>query len=504
MSDDEESRTFSQELVEGIEHMGYDPQMMLQEHAQLGSLDESPDHPELMGNPEFADQVTSQINSFGAGPSSAGAIRSHAASPIVGAPAAWPTGGSSAAPGMAQGVAGISNMLKSCFDSEVISRNGIPKKAKLIVRGNDGGRLVEIEFQVDGDGISCQLIFRHNKVGSIRSLTLDSSQEIHAVYYGNLPTAIELKIYGRQDPNAPFYVRKPHVLIETLNPNAFTNGKFIRSLVNQIETTYEQIFERQMYTEVDFDYSVTRESYWLKKGTGKTYFEGVWGLEYNYLLDMRPLQRARLLQISEDADQMPAQVAFAFEGYDPIQGTQHNQLIDEDPESVHVFHPRFVAMMEQYKAEKLQAGLNSSVTVRHCINEFVPRLSALPEYSIDPYWHQIFSQNTFMYFFRGHSHFDRIAKQVLSGYDSLCYKLRGPPYDPQPHQLQTFFHLQQPEAPFGEQIVGTIKISNFLISFLTLSFFILSFYIIFIKKTFQWCRKNDGTTLLDMNTYTEL
>lgn len=64
--------------------------------------------------------------------------------------------------------------------------------------------------------------------------------------------------------------------------------------------------------------------------------------------------------------------------------------------------------------------------------------------------------------------------------------------------------LQQPEAPFGEQIVGTIKISNFLISFLTLSFFILSFYIIFIKKTFQWCRKNDGTTLLDMNTYTEL
>eukprot|EP00493_Phyllostaurus_siculus_P007389 UN07468 len=103
-------------------------------------------------------------------------------------------------------------MLKACFDSEIISRNGVPKKAKFIVRGNDGGRLVEIEFQVTGDGMSCELIFRHNRVGSIRSFTLDASQEVQAVYYGELPIAIELKIYGRRDPNAPFYVRKPYVL----------------------------------------------------------------------------------------------------------------------------------------------------------------------------------------------------------------------------------------------------------------------------------------------------
>ena len=60
----------------------------------------------------------------------------------------------------------------------------------------------------------------------------------------------------------------PYVMIEHLNPNSFTNGKFIRSLVYQIQRTYREMFQRDIITEVYYDDSsiIVLFSYCFKSG----------------------------------------------------------------------------------------------------------------------------------------------------------------------------------------------------------------------------------------------
>lgn len=436
------------------------------------------------------------MSSSQAGPSSEGAHEDTAPAAAAEAAALPDT------PQFLQNESAVIGLLKRCFDPETIAKRGHIKNKIFAVRGNDGIRLVEIQFVVNGNGVMCELKWKLNEQGSVQSFLASNNQPVQPADMGRQPTGVTLQIFGRAPSGGATKIGgfKPYITVEDLFPSMTMNGKFVRSIVFQLQSAYTNIFQMPMYTKVDEDFSDIRESYWLQKGRGKTYFESVWNLEYECLLYMSPAQRTQSRQISSASYDIPANTAFDIQGYEQVEGVDADQLIDEDVDAVHIFDPIFIQTMDSYKAEKGPTFDYSTVTIRDCLNEFLVRLVTVP-LNADPYWHQILHQNTFMFFFRGHPQFRDIARQVLHGYDTDCNSMKGAPYDPEPRQLQFALQVTPTTAPSETTRMSAIENADTSDILFTSLFFII--FIFTFRSCLSHTRRQKEQDLY-MYTYTEL
>jgi len=343
---------------------------------------------------------------------------------------------------------GLGDLLTACFDQNSIAQNGLPSRAKFTAAALDDFRDVILEMEVNGRqaGTICNLRWIEERPGeiipkgSIKSvLAADVSTLTERMYDETqeryLPTGIELEIHGGRGSS-------PYVTIESLHPNNFTSGKFVRSLVVQIVNAHNEMFGTQAYTYVDYDGSLNRELYWLENPGGKTYYQDVWNLEYDCILSKGTAAiyeaRARL----RDADEIAAVHAFQNPqnyNFEPETGANYS----DDDECIYQFTERFQAEIKEYVESKEENALDD-MTIRQVLDEFVPQWKSKSD--ISKMIHQDMAQQTLVFFFRQNQHWHTIANQVLLGYEWDCNSMRGYTQDLTPRSF-TFTYTPRVSSP---------------------------------------------------------
>jgi len=350
-------------------------------------------------------------------------------------------------------------LLYSCFDADTIKDDGPLDHGQFIVSGIDDDKDVTIRFDVTGiSGLQCTLHWAEEEsesIGSIQSVNVSNRMPIQPSWTG-MPTEIKLKM--------SIVSSNEFIQIESLNPNGLTSGKFIRAVVFSLSDAFYEIFGESLVTLLETDYSLNRELFWLVRAEGGTYFELEWGLEYECFLDLDYEVRMQMLEISAQAQNLPATMAFLpeLQVYSPIEGKNR----DEHDHDSFRFDHRFIEHLEIYKISKDQ-GAFETMTIRQVLKEFIPLWLHDERYT--PLDVQLLAQNTFMYFFRNHPNFtDFLAAQVLTRFDTACNSMTGFPGDPEIADITFEFRkntLHHGVAQQGDSITrssndGASNISN--------------------------------------------
>jgi len=348
----------------------------------------------------------------------------------------------------------LQELMLACFDS---ANPRVIQNATFVVRGIDGYRDVRLTLDVGITSAkdSCRLEwvvadpYTGHPKGDIESFTVSERDPVHTLYdslTGQFPTGIVINIW-LETTIGGYYLQ-----LEQFHPNNLVSGKFVRSIVWNICDAFGALFDRDLMTIIWDDYSSNRELYWLKKGTGLTYFEGEWDLEYECILDVEPPEREEMLRISREAQTFPATMALfrnefpTFPGFQPILGIDYGN----QNQRIFTFDQRFIGQMMIYRAEKEEDW--STMTIKDVLQEFIPRWEDASElYSYREMTK--LAENTFMYFFQNHPNFTILASHVLFGYDENCASMRGFPQqrvnDPELTFTFTYPQPQDMDAAIG-------------------------------------------------------
>ena len=89
--------------------------------------------------------------------------------------------------------------------------------------------------------------------------------------------------------------------------------------------------------------------YWLEKGRGKTYYQGVWNVEYECLKEKYGTGLSNFLLKSAMADLAPAHIALSDKNFEPIPLPNARHQFD-----VLFFSKRFIRELQEWNATKTQ------------------------------------------------------------------------------------------------------------------------------------------------------
>jgi len=328
-----------------------------------------------------------------------------------------------------------SALLTACFDNKHLSKCGPPTNAEFVISATENNRETELTFVVnsfqDGKGYRCKLEWDESIIpcGKIVSTTNGAPTDRRVLPIGPLGfssgllwavTGITIDIYGGQ---------KPHWELTQNQPNNLVTDSFLKSFLAQGLSEHERFLNgKSVYLRMS-DNSPLREIYWLMKGNGFTYLQGTWSMEYECMLNrLNPSQRQAFYTVSRTVLTTPAKQLLTNRAYDPIK----NALSWDNP--IRHFGDNFKTEMDDFYPEGRDFG---EMTAHEVIKEFIEHWKSkkkednmTPIYSAAEQIH--LGQDTFVYFFRYHSNFELLARQVLSGYDDACIFMAGKPRDTNP------------------------------------------------------------------------
>jgi len=280
-------------------------------------------------------------------------------------------------------------------------------------------RDVTLDFTVKPDGESlCALswLAPYEKNSLTKIIDRENGDTILAPKRLGGATGIVIHVYGKN--------RNTHWSLETLFPNGFVSGAFIRSFIVQAMEVHSEVFEDGMAIPLRVtDSSKIREQYWLEKGIGKTYYEGEWNLEYECLKKMNTDTYYHLKEYSAIAQDRKAIFDFLED-----KSTFHKQ---------HRLGGLFWRLLQDWKNKRSSEELES-ITIRQFIQEFTPLWKAYIEddtFEKSPSTRQEMSRLIFVYFFHDDQLWELLARQVLSNYAGNCFQMIGYPTDLKPRQL---------------------------------------------------------------------
>lgn len=317
-----------------------------------------------------------------------------------------------------------------CFDPKILQHYGPPKGDIFTVKAVESDREVLIEFSVNGDddGSGCLLEMNAHEIGdlpligAINSLTLADSQPVLR-RDPNAITCIRIYIYAvnRGVEESPYWD------LTNLCPNGLVSGEFIRSFIVQGIRQHSSLLHVDIPLTLS-DQSNIRELYWLTKGVGRTYYEDQWNMEYDYFSCVEPEEKAAFSQMSRKADSRPASVAFTDYNFHPI--TAAGEIFE--------FCYIFKLELNNWRKTQDEAVINTW-TIRQVLDSFLPFW--VPRYNET--MGQILAQNTFLYFFRHHPEFEKLARQVLT--NQIADFMTGDPIDRSPFDFDfTYTKVSSP------------------------------------------------------------
>lgn len=333
--------------------------------------------------------------------------------------------------GSPQKLNGLQELLRSCFDLNLLAIVGPPKEAKFTLEAADDFRLVRLTFRVDGleDGSKCTLIWddARSDMGSIQSIygpqssksgTPVEKEQTSVNHFGMTfgQTGIRIDVYNRD---------YPHWELISFFPSNLVSGKFLRSFIVQGMAEQTLLFGHPNPVNLRVvDSSMIRELYWLENG-GKTYFESVWNLEYDCIVGRFGSQKDKFYKHSKECDKRLAIFALSDLSYAPIR-----RAFPGLHPPVQEFTPAFMYAVHEWMKDKDEHHM-SLLTIRQALDEFIP----LWKGKYNRLGQQIMAQNTFMYFFKHDPGFDMVARQVLLHYDETCNTMSGYPMDKNPRDF---------------------------------------------------------------------
>merc|ERR1719471_1349524 len=185
------------------------------------------------------------------------------------------------------------------------------------------------------------------------------------------------------------------------------------------------------------DNSDARELYWLEKQEGLTYYEAIWGLQYNCLsLRLSPQMRVQFSIDSSQAFHEPAFAPLTDLTWRPIRKAAPSDL----SQPYFNWSEEFKSIIQQWINTETEENL-SSFSIGEALDYFIPFWSQ--EYGEDLAMYHELAQNTFVFFFRKHPYFDALARHVLTDYDKSCQLMTGFPTvrHPDPFTFVSKFHF---------------------------------------------------------------
>jgi len=338
----------------------------------------------------------------------------------------------------------VINLLRSCFDPSLIRANGYPRGSDFTIKARDGFRDVELTFEVYGDENKCKLEWDSWLVprGRIRSVHYETREPVLPVVaeYGPLHFEFEnvslmshikgitIDIYGNS--------ANPHWELTSYQPHGLISDRFIISFLSQALYAHSVFANKAVYLRMN-DQSPYRELSWLWKGSGRTYLEFEWNMEYECIRDrMNLAQRLKFYEHSKRIGETDVQLTMLTIGnFNPIPNawSWENRYREISPLFIDEMN-NFIQSITQGDHAKLMASMKGKST-KQVVREFITFWKD-KHYSLKEGLDII--QSTFMFFYRDLDQFDIIARQVLSGYDDSCYSMQGIPID----KYQITFELQ--------------------------------------------------------------
>lgn len=350
---------------------------------------------------------------------------------------------------------GLQELLRSCFDKNFNAILGAPKNARFTITAIDDFRHVMLTFKVVGtsDASKCSLIWDNSspELGSIRSvynagygtsgdgplggqdIPMDETGfNLYGMIFGQ--TGIQIDIYNKDFP---------HWELINFYPSNLVSGRFLRSFIVQGMKEHSDMVSTlsnnvQVFLRV-VDSSLIRELYWLESGTGKTYFEAVWTLEYDCIIGRYGSNRHLFHQVSLKCRDKLAILALSTRTFDPIR-----RAFPGMNSPIQRFSTSFGLELQRWVQSKSDEQI-STMTIRDAIEDFIPRWKNSGRY--DKMEEQTLAQNTFMFFFKVDPDFEMIARQVLLHYDETCNTMSGVPTDDDPRD----FHFSYEDSPNSPQ-----------------------------------------------------
>jgi len=354
-------------------------------------------------------------------------------------------------------------MLTSCWNEDVDTDS-----AEFILDiPDDDYRNLQIMFRIRRGfaGASCVIDFDEspdNFRGHLVSINKNNGKNVERTSPLFDMTGIEIQVHSGANPRWE---------MASLFPNNLISGKAMRSFIIQGMSVHAEMIGHSVKLGLH-DQSDIREQFWLEKGWGLTYYEAVWNLEYECLLEEKSAKEMILFhQISASADSLPAMIALRDVSFEKV-------LTYRTRRPKFAFTLPFRIALEDWNATKTHHELES-MTVRQVLDEFIPT------------WKDQFSsaertgiaQSTFFYFFRHHPNFQDIARQVVFGYDSECDRASGIPRDPSPRTIHVRFVLKG--SPQHSKIVTSPDTVSHFCSLLN-SFFIYFLIFTIVIFCFWW------------------
>jgi len=316
----------------------------------------------------------------------------------------------------------IERLLQSCFDKKIIAEQG-PVRRSFTIKGKDNFRYVELTLQVTGDifGRHCALEWDASGIVELNSGKLISIYQATGEPVKPTTSKSEFVAIGIDIFNFPV----PHWELSCLYPNGLVSGKFIKSFIVKAMNVHRKMLPEIPLQFMLSDQSQNREMYWLEKGRGKTYYQGVWNVEYECLKEKYGTRLSDFLLKSAMADLAPAHIALSDKNLEPIPLPNAKHQYD-----VLFFSKRFIRELQEWNATKTQHQI-MNMNIRQALNDFMPRWKR-PESELSESMKVALAKNTFTYFFRNHPDWDALARQVLLNFDSSCIYMTGAPLDPNP------------------------------------------------------------------------
>jgi len=334
----------------------------------------------------------------------------------------------------------MERLIRSCFDPIYIKIEGPPKNSHFTLRAIDDWRNVSLTFLVNGDaeGRKCTLTWDDwlYSLGKISSKLIETEDPVPRIPYiiesGSTRyemAEITIDIYHKGN--------FPHWELTSLYPANLVSGSFVRSFISQAMLYHQQLLPGQEIKLLLNDNSDARELYWLEKQEGLTYYEAVWGLQYNCLaLRLSPQMR---VQFSIDASQAFHEPAFA--PLTDLTWRPVRKAAPSDPSQPYFqWSEEFKSVIQQWIDSETDENLGS-FSIGEALDYFIPFWSQ--EYGDDLAMYHELAQNTFVFFFRKHPYFDALARHVLTDYDKSCQLMTGFPTvrDPDPFKFVSKFNF---------------------------------------------------------------
>lgn len=319
----------------------------------------------------------------------------------------------------------------------------------------DEFRFVDVTFEVSGAerSLHCSMDWGNGLIpkGKIVSVNRQTNGPIPSQYDMPSIDGIHMNIYRGH---------RARWNLVGLYPCNLVSGKFMRSLISQGLAELRRFLQLDYIPVVLFDHSSNREMYWLEKGKGLTYYEGVWNLEYECLTKLGEERYREFRLISAQADKFLMSQMFPHNSFGEFENTNHH------------FDNLFKRSVFDYIARIDQRNI-SNMTIREVLNEFIPLWRNGNNYG-ESTLRQL-ARNTFVYFFNNHPQFDMLCMQVLSGAYNDCRKMTGVPIDSTPYDFEIIYEDAQTER-VGIELSSSQRQYSKLI--FTLYFIILIIYFI--------------------------